>query len=75
MRLLINDARIEIVGQHQKISSAITRRLYRLILDGPEPKEKLKELHELCLKWGTVTNTNSISIIHEGEFLIKKVIR
>jgi hypothetical protein len=47
---------------------ALTEICYRLILKSPEPCEKLEELHDLCIKWGTVTN----GLVPKGELVIEK---
>ncbi len=57
MRLQIDSARIEFDADRRDEPPALTEIRYRLILKSPEPREKLEELHDLCIKWGTVTNT------------------
>ncbi len=57
MRLQIDAARIEFDADRRDDPPALTEIRYRLILKSPEPREKLEELHDLCVKWGTVTNT------------------
>jgi putative redox protein len=57
MRLKIHAARIEFDATRQDEPPLLTEIRYRLVLDSPEPREKLEELHDLCVKWGTVTNT------------------
>lgn len=70
MRLQINSARIEFTATRRDDPAALTRITYRLILDSPEPPEKLAELHALSIKWGTVTNTLINGITPEGELVI-----
>jgi len=43
-----------------------------LILKSLEPREKLEELHDLCVKWGTVTNTVISGLVLQGELVIEK---
>jgi uncharacterized OsmC-like protein len=50
---------------------ALTEIRYRLILKSPEPREKLEELHELCVKWGTVTNTVINGLTPQGELVVE----
>lgn len=57
MKLDIRAARLEFEAERQDEPPILTQIHYRLVLDSPEPLEKLEELHALCLKWGTVTNT------------------
>lgn len=72
MHLTINDASIEFYGTRRDIPPAMTSIKYRLIIDSPEPEAKLQELHALCIKWGTVTNTVIDGIFPEGELVIKR---
>ena len=71
MRLRIDAARIEFEAERRDEPPALTDIRYRLILDSPEPREKLEELHALCLKWGTVTNTVINGVTPQGELVIE----
>ena len=71
MRLKIDDARIEFDAERRDDPPALTRISYRLILKSSEPPEKLAELHELCLKWGTVTNTLINGLTPQGQLVIE----
>jgi len=71
MRLKIDEARIEFDAERRDEPPALTRISYRLILKSPEPAEKLAELHELCIKWGTVTNTVINGLTPQGELVIE----
>jgi uncharacterized OsmC-like protein len=71
MRLKIDDARIEFDAERRDEPPALTRISYRLILKSSEPPEKLAELHELCLKWGTVTNTLINGLTPQGQLVIE----
>jgi len=71
MRLRIDAARIEFEAERRDEPPALTDIRYRLILDSPEPREKLEELHALCFKWGTVTNTVINGVTPQGELVIE----
>ncbi len=71
MRLKIDEARIEFDAERRDEPPALTRISYRLILKSSEPPEKLAELHELCVKWGTVTNTLMNGLTPQGELVIE----
>lgn len=57
MHLQIDAARIEFDATRQDEPPVLTEIRYQLVLKSPEPPEKLTELHNLSVKWGTVTNT------------------
>jgi len=71
MRLQIDEARIEFDAERREEPPALTEIRYRLILKSPEPREKLEELHELCIKWGTVTNTVIHGLRPHGDLVIE----
>jgi uncharacterized OsmC-like protein len=71
MHLKIDEACIEFDAGRRDEPPALTRISYRLILKSPEPPEKLAELHELCVKWGTVTNTLINGLTPQGELVIE----
>lgn len=71
MRLKIDEARIEFDGVRRDEPPGLTRISYRLILKSAEPPEKLAELHELCVKWGTVTNTLINGLTPQGKLVIE----
>ena len=71
MHLKIDEARIEFDAERRAQPPALTSISYRLILKSPEPPEKLAELHELCFKWGTVTNTLINGLTPQGELVIE----
>jgi len=72
MRLQIDEARMEITGLRRDDPPGLIQIDYRLILDSPEPAEKLRDLHELCIKWGTVTNTLIDGLTPQGEVVINR---
>jgi len=72
MRLQIDDARIEFDAARRDEPPTLTEIHYKLILKSPEPPEKLAELHDLCVKWCTVTNTVINGLIPKGELVINK---
>ena len=71
MRLQIDAARIEFEAERRDEPPALAQIRYNLILKSSEPPEKLAELHNLCIKWGTVTNTLVIGIIPQGTLVIE----
>ncbi|HEX7593889.1 MAG TPA: OsmC family protein [Anaerolineae bacterium] len=71
MRLRVNAARMEITAVRRDEPPGLTQIEYRLVLDSPEPEAKLRELHDLCVKWGTVTNTLIGGRVPEGKLVIE----
>lgn len=71
MRLVIHGARIEFDATRQDEPPLLTEIRYRLVLDSPEPRQKLEELHDLCIKWGTVTNTVINGLPPQGTLVVK----
>lgn len=71
MRLRIHAARIEFEATRRDEPPALTGIRYRLILQSPEPPEKLQELANLCFKWGTVTNTLVNGLVPQGTLVIE----
>ena len=70
MHLQIDRARIEFDATRRDEPPALTGIRYTLILKSPETREKLEELHGLCLKWGTVTNTVINGLTPKGELVV-----
>lgn len=71
MHLQIDEARMEFEAVRCDEPPALTEIRYKLILKSPEPPEKLAELHDLCVKWGTVTNTLINGLTPQGELVIE----
>lgn len=71
MHLQINAARIEFDAERLDEPAILTQIRYRLVLDSPEPAEKLRELHDLCVRWGTVTTTLMHGLVPAGELVIE----
>ena len=71
MHLQIDAARMEFDATRRDEPPALTEIRYKLIIKSPEPPEKLEELHGLCVKWGTVTNTVINGLTPRGELVIK----
>ena len=71
MRLKIDDARIEFDAERRDEPPALTEISYRLIFKSHEPEDKLRELYELSVRWGTVTNTLINGITPRGELVIE----
>lgn len=57
MRLQIDDVQVFFTAVRQDEPPMLTEIRYELVLDSPEPPEKLTELYRLAVKWGTVTST------------------
>lgn len=72
MRLQIDEARMEFDAVRLDEPPLLTEIRYKLILKSPEPPEKLAELHDLCVKWGTVTNTVINGLTPRGELVIER---
>jgi uncharacterized OsmC-like protein len=72
MHLQIDDARLELDAERRDEPPALTRLDYRLILSSPEPEEKLRDLFDLCFKWGTVTNTLLNGLLPNGALVIER---
>jgi uncharacterized OsmC-like protein len=72
MQLKIRDARIEFEAERQDEPPILTEIRYRLVLNSPESCEKLEELHALCVKWGTVTNTVINGLTPRGTLVIEE---
>jgi uncharacterized OsmC-like protein len=71
MRLQIDEAHIEFDADRSDEPPALTEIRYRLILKSSETREKLEELHDLCFKWGTVTNTLINGLTPQGTLVIE----
>ena len=72
MHLHFEEARMEFEAVRRDEPPALVEIRYKLILKSPEPPEKLAELHDLCIKWGTVTNTVVNGLTPKGELVIEK---
>jgi uncharacterized OsmC-like protein len=71
MHLKVESARIEFDADRRDEPPALTEIRYRLILKSSEPREKLEELHSLCIKWGTVTNTIINGLTPMGALIVE----
>jgi len=72
MRLKIDQAHMEFEAERSDEPPALTEICYKLFLKSSEPLEKLTELHDLCVKWGTVTNTLINGLVPKGELVIEE---
>jgi uncharacterized OsmC-like protein len=70
MRLQVDEVRVEIEGDRRDEPPGIVQVRYRLVLSSPEPPGKLEKLHEVALRWGTVTNTLLDGTVVQGELVI-----
>ncbi len=71
MNLQIDDARLEFDALRRDDPAALVQIRYRLILRSSEPEDRLRHLHELSIKWGTVTNTIINGLTPVGELVIE----
>ncbi|HFB52389.1 MAG TPA: OsmC family peroxiredoxin [Anaerolineae bacterium] len=71
MNLQIDDARLEFDALRRDDPAALVQIRYRLILRSSEPEDRLRHLHELSIKWGTVTNTIINGLTPAGELVIE----
>jgi putative redox protein len=72
MHLQIDEARLEFDAVRRDEPPVLTEIHYKLVIKSPEPAEKLVELHNLCVKWGTVTNTLIHGLAPTGELVIEQ---
>lgn len=70
MHLQVDGVRVEIEGLRRDEPPGIIQARYRLVLDSPEPLERLEKLHELAFKWGTVTNTLLDGVAVQGDLVL-----
>ena len=71
MHLQIDAARMEFEAARRDEQPALTEIRYKQIIKSPEPPDKLAELHELCVKWGTVTNSVIRGLVPHGELVVE----
>lgn len=71
MQLDIRSAHIEFEAERQDDPAMLTSIRYNLVLESAESQKRLEELHNLSLKWGTVTNTLTNGLIPKGELEIR----
>jgi uncharacterized OsmC-like protein len=72
MRLKVDSARIEFEASRRDEPPVLTEIRYKLILKSPEPTEKLQELADLCVKWGTVMNTLVNGLTPQGVLKVEQ---
>lgn len=70
MRLKLNDAQMTFTATRQDEPPILTEIRYELLLDSPEPPDKLEELYRLAIKWGTVTSTLMQGLAPTGHLTI-----
>ena len=70
MHLTVNNVRIELDGVRQDDPPMLIEIRYRLVFDSSEPIDRLHTLHEISLRYGTVTNTLINGIQPQGEVVI-----
>lgn len=57
MHLVVTDARVELTAIRQDQPPLVTHIQLTLVLESPEPRERLETMFSLAQKWGTVSNT------------------
>jgi putative redox protein len=67
MRLQVDSVYVEIEGDRRDKPPRLVQVRYRLLLDSPEPPDKLAKLHALAAQLGTVTNTLLSGVAVQGE--------
>lgn len=72
MRLRIDDVRIEFEAVRSDEPAILTEIGYKLIVTSQEPEEKLAELYNLSVKWGTVISTVKQGLIPSGSLVIRR---
>jgi len=71
MHLQIDEARMEFEAARRDEPPALKEIRYKLVLKSPEIPDKLAELHDLCVKWGTVTNSVIRGLVPHGELVVE----
>ncbi|MDZ7843512.1 MAG: OsmC family protein [Anaerolineales bacterium] len=71
MHLEIRSARVELKANRRDDPAQLTGIRYRLVLDSPEPPNKLEKLVRLSIKWGTVTNTLAEGYQLDGDLVVE----
>jgi uncharacterized OsmC-like protein len=71
MRLQIDHVELRFSATRQDEPPILTGIQYELILDSPEPVDKLEELYRLSVKWGTVTSTLVEGMMPAGRLTIR----
>lgn len=67
MRLQVDGVRVEVEGDRRDEPPGLVQVRYCLVLDSPEPLAKLEKLHDLAVRWGTVSNTLLDGVLLLGE--------
>ena len=63
---------LEIEAERLDDPPGLSELRYTLTLVSPESIEKLRQLHELCVKWGTVTNTLMSGVQPTGTLRVQR---
>ncbi|MEX0973895.1 MAG: OsmC family protein [Bacillota bacterium] len=72
MHLAIDNATLEINAVRLDDPPGISELIYVLTLVSNEPTERLEQLHDLSVKWGTVTNTLTHGVQTVGTLRIER---
>ena len=71
MRLQVDEMTVEFSATRQEDPPSLVDVRYRLTLRSPAPYAKLQELHELAIKWGTVSYTLRLGLVPAGELVVE----
>lgn len=72
MRLNIEDVQIEFDAVRSDEPAILTEIDFKLIVTSQEPEEKLAELYNLSVKWGTVVSTVKQGLTPNGSLVIRR---
>jgi len=72
MRLHVDDIQIVVDAVRFDDPPGIVELSYVLTVESHEPEDKLRQLHELSVKWGTVTNTLLHGVEPKGILQVKR---
>lgn len=75
MRLRLDDAQMRFAAVRQDEPPMLTEIRYELVLDSPEPPEKLAELYRLAVKWGTITSTLMQGLTPQGHLTLANTVQ
>ena len=71
MRIEIQGAWVELNAERSDDPPGLVGIDYRLVLRSRAERDKLEQLHNSAIKWGTVTNTLARGVIVQGRLVIE----
>jgi len=71
MRIDILDAWVDLNAKRNDDPPGLTDINYRLVIRSQAERDKLEQLHDLAIRWGTVTNTLAQGVIPHGQLVIQ----